>query len=91
MKEPNVPVADMLNDPSAHFPSPGEVVKDRSLSQKQKRRVLDAWETDARLLAVASEEGMAGGEPARMDEVKAAKARLPGEAAGAPASPAKSG
>ena len=91
MKKPSVPVADLLNDPSAHFASPGNVMDDGRLSDKQKRRVLDAWETDARLLAVASEEGMAGGEPTRIDQVKAAEAQLPGAAAGAPDSPAKSG
>ena len=91
MSESKVPVTDLLIDPSAHFPSPADVVKDGRLSTTQKRRVLDAWEADSRQLAVAAEEGMGGGEPARMDEVKAAKSLLEGGAAASADSPTKSG
>jgi len=34
----------------------------------------DQWELDARLLQTASEEGMGGGEPSLLDEVKQALA-----------------
>ena len=83
-------VANLIENPSAHFPSPDTVLKDRRLSPDDKKAALAQWEQDARLLAVATEEGMGGGEPARLDEVKQAQARLPGDIPPSP-SPAKSG
>jgi len=83
--------ADVLKDPSAHFPAPAEVVADAGRSLKEKREILGAWETDARLMSVAGEEGMTGGEPARLDEVKEAQAELPGRPARGAGNPGKSG
>jgi hypothetical protein len=67
---------DLIANPSAHFDLPGEIVTRPDLSDTQKKKILDAWEEDARRLAVATEEGMAGGEPSRIAEVAAAKAEL---------------
>jgi hypothetical protein len=68
--------ADAASDPASRFDAPQEIVNDASLSNAEKTRALDAWEEDARRLAVATEEGMSGGEPSRLDEVAEAKAKL---------------
>jgi hypothetical protein len=68
-----------------------DVVKDEELSIKQKKEALKEWELDAVLLAVATEKGMAGGEPSRLAEVKEAQCELPGKPAKRPSSPTKSG
>jgi hypothetical protein len=67
---------DVLANPGAHFETPLSVADTGDLSKPQKKKVLDAWEEDARRLAVATEEGMAGGEPSRLTEVAEAKAKL---------------
>ena len=84
-------ITQKLANPEAHFPSPAAVAEDAKLSTGQKRAALAIWEQDARQLAVATEEGMAGGQPARLDEVKAAQGSLPGLETAAPSSPAKTG
>lgn len=83
--------ADVLKDPTAHFPAPAEVVADATRSLKEKREILSAWETDARLLSVAGDEGMTGGESARLDEVKKAQGELPGKPVRDGRSPTKAG
>ena len=55
-----------VEDPVGNFASPSDVVKDDTLSVKQKKNALTAWEQDAVRLSVATEEGMAGGEPSRL-------------------------
>ncbi len=62
--------------PSSHYSSPMEVAAASDLSDDQKKMVLDKWEEDARRLAVATEEGMSGGEPSRLAEVQEAKTKL---------------
>jgi hypothetical protein len=47
-----------------------------SLSDVQKKKILDSWEEDARRLSVAAEEGMTGGEQSLTAEVAEAKAKL---------------
>lgn len=59
--------------PHAHFEEPAAVVDDPLLSTSEKMLALDALEQDARQLAVASSEGMSGGEPVRLNEVLVAK------------------
>lgn len=51
-------IARALKDPSAVFESPRHVVHDSRLSHGEKLRILERWETDARLLQVATEENM---------------------------------
>ena len=65
-----------VQKPSAHFDEPHEVVVDASLSQAQKIRALDILEQDARQLAEASSEGMAGGERNKLHDVLIAKDML---------------
>jgi hypothetical protein len=65
-----------LASPASHFDSPSQITSTKSLTDEQKKKALDVWEEDARRLSVATEEGMSGGEPSRMDEVAEAKAEL---------------
>jgi hypothetical protein len=67
---------DVLASPSSHYSSPMQVADASDLSDDQKKMVLDKWEEDARRLAVATEEGMSGGEPSYLAEVQEAKAKL---------------
>ena len=62
--------------PHAAFETPGEVVADPALSMKEKVAALDSLEQDARQLSVASDEGMAGGEPTGLHDVLEAKDAL---------------
>lgn len=67
---------EMLKDPKQHFGHPDAVLKSRSLSERQKMEILEAWKLDARELQVATEENMDGGEPNLLDEVVAALGQL---------------
>jgi Arc/MetJ-type ribon-helix-helix transcriptional regulator len=91
MPNPKVTPKQKVKDPVGNFGSPSDVVKDAALSVKQKKDALQEWEQDAVRLAVATEEGMAGGEPSRLAEVKDAQSELPGKPAKRPSSPTKSG
>lgn len=59
-----------------NFDAPGEVVADSSLSTQEKAKALEGLEQDARQLAIASNEGMSGGEPTALAEVLHAEAAL---------------
>ncbi|MEQ9245636.1 MAG: hypothetical protein RLO21_06575 [Nitratireductor sp.] len=59
------------------YKAPADVLADPSLSDAQKRRILESWERDARELAVAEDENMGGGEPNDLDRVLQALAELP--------------
>ncbi len=65
-----------VEKPHKHFETPQEVVLDPALSKEQKLQALDHLEQDARQLAVASSEGMSGGEGTNLREVLAAKEKL---------------
>jgi hypothetical protein len=58
-----------VRKPSAHYDEPHEVVADPSLSKAQKAEALNTLEQDARQLAEASSEGMAGGERNKLHDV----------------------
>ena len=80
-----------VKDPVGNFAAPADVVKDDALTTKQKQDALTEWEQDAVRLSVATAEGMSGGEPSRLDEVKDAQSKLPDKAAKRPSSPTKAG
>lgn len=61
-----------LKDPAGFFDTPGDVGNAANLSRQQKIEILKRWESDARLLMVASEENMQGGEPQQLQAVQAA-------------------
>lgn len=66
------PPADLtraLLDPASTFDTPEDVLRSIGLSREQKLELLYRWAYDASELAVAEEEGMAGGEPSQLDEV----------------------
>jgi hypothetical protein len=62
--------------PTKEFDRPADVLRAAHLSRAQKIAVLKQWELDARLLQTASEEGMSGGEPNLLAEVKKALGAL---------------
>ena len=62
-----------VEKPAVHFEEPHHVVADSDLSTPQKVAALDTLEQDARQLATASAEGMAGGEETKLHEVLKAK------------------
>ena len=69
-------VQQKVEQPHAHFENPAAVVVDPTLSKDDKVRALGAMEQDARQMAVASAEGMGGGEPTVLAEVLTAKEAL---------------
>lgn len=66
----------IIENPASFFDHPMDLVKSGQLTQAQKKQALEKWELDSRLLSIATEEGMSGGEPARLDEVAEAKIAL---------------
>ena len=68
--------AKALANPSSLFKRPREVVACDEFSRAEKTEILKQWELDARLLQVASEEGMGKGERSLLGEVKAAQQKL---------------
>jgi hypothetical protein len=50
--------AQKLDNPSAQFNKPIEILDDPVLSKEEKKSALDTWEQDARQLMTASNEGM---------------------------------
>jgi len=65
-----------LTNPSGVFKTPAEVVACDELSKADKTAILKQWELDARLLQVASEEGMSDGEHSLFADVKKAQSKL---------------
>lgn len=65
-----------LTNPSSIFRNPADVVHSRDFDTSEKSKILAQWELDARLLQVASEEGMGDGERSLFAEVKKAQQRL---------------
>ena len=66
-------------EPGSTYDEPADVLADDNLSSAEKRRILENWERDARELAVAEDENMAGGEPDRLGAVLEALSQLPPE------------
>ncbi len=63
-------------NPAAVFATPQDVLDHPRLMRGCKRELLRRWAWDEYLKEVAAGEGMAEGEPSRLDEVKAALLRL---------------
>ena len=63
-------------DPAAQFASPVELVADAGFSDAEKIALLRQWEYDESEIAVATEEGMPGGESALLQQIAAALATL---------------
>ena len=69
MADQPVDYEEALKDPASVFHAPGDVVTAAGLTREQKIEILKRWESDARLLMVATEENMPGGEPQQLDAV----------------------
>jgi hypothetical protein len=65
-----------VRKPSSYYDAPDKVVVDSSLSKAQKVEALNTLEQDARQLAEASSEGMAGGERNKLHDVLIAEDAL---------------
>jgi hypothetical protein len=65
-----------LTNPSSVFKSPADVVACKDLDKNEKAAILKQWEVDARLMQVATEEGMTEGERSLFSEVKKAQEKL---------------
>jgi hypothetical protein len=74
----------MSDDKRTNGDLPHAVVVDPTLSTKKKIRILQTLEQDARLMDVATAEGMIGGKPSNLRQVLDAKHQLKGEAANNP-------
>jgi hypothetical protein len=61
-----------LVNPAAVFSRPADVLGHSRLMSGCKREILQRWAWDEHLKEIAAGEGMAEGEPSRLDEVKAA-------------------
>lgn len=75
-------------NPAAVFASPEEVVRHPLLTIDCKREILWRWAWDEYLLDLANADGMAEGEPSRLDEVRAALRLVNQEWRPDPAAPA---
>jgi hypothetical protein len=62
--------------PTTVFDAPEDVVESTDLTKREKVRILEQWESDAKSLQRATDEGMCGGKRPRLDEVKAAQTDL---------------
>ncbi len=84
-----------FGDVSRIFKSPRAVLEASDLDRQQKIDLLKQWETDLRLLMVASEENMTGNVPGRtaelLREVLRGLTTLGVDEGQAPAAPTKSG
>jgi hypothetical protein len=67
---------DVVADPAKTFDHPMQVIQAPELSPAQKAKALETWETDEKALQRASDEGMTGGAPPRLHEVRKAKLQL---------------
>jgi len=80
-----------LTSPSGVFKTPDEVTACKDLSKDEKAAILKQWELDARLLQVASEEGMSEGEGSLFADVKKAQSKLDVEVLEEDGAPTKAG
>ena len=75
-------------NPASVFDTPHDVVRYPLLTIDCKREILQRWAWDEYLIDLAEAEGMAGGEPLRLDEVKAALRLVSSKRSPDPAAPA---
>jgi hypothetical protein len=69
-----------LLDPAGTFGQPDDIVRHPDLPRGTKIRLLKEWESGARELAVAEDEGMGGGEESMLNRVRKAIAALGADA-----------
>ncbi|MGH8189260.1 MAG: hypothetical protein ACREUC_22075 [Steroidobacteraceae bacterium] len=69
-------VEQAISDPTRAYATPMDVVRDDDLSVAEKRKILESWKHDARLLSTAQDENMAGGERPQLQDVSVALTEL---------------
>ena len=69
MADRRIDFEEALKDPGRFFDAPDEVVNAAGLTREQKLEILRRWDADARLLMVASDENMPGGELQQLQAV----------------------
>jgi len=65
-----------LGNPQAVYDRPGDVLRDGSLTNEQKRKVLRGWEAEAIHLQESDAEGFGGGEHSHLDDIERALEQL---------------
>ncbi len=65
-KRPDVDA--LVLDPSAHFPSPDDVLTAAGLGEADRLRILESWVEDARRISESEAENMAGRKRPRLRE-----------------------
>ncbi len=68
--------AKALDDPATQFAAPADIVAATGLTNEQKIALLRQWQFDESEIAVATEEGMPGGESRLLQQIAAAIAAL---------------
>jgi hypothetical protein len=69
-------VESAISDPTRHYRSPMDVVRDDELDVQEKRKILESWKKDAELLSTAQSENMSGGERPQLQDVSLALGEL---------------
>ncbi len=64
------PLDDVLADPACCFATPYEVTKSQFYTAEEKLKILRQMEEDAENMAVATAEGMEGGEESNLSKIK---------------------
>ncbi|HEV7691987.1 MAG TPA: hypothetical protein VGO52_14220 [Hyphomonadaceae bacterium] len=62
-------VEDMITNPTRHFDHPADVLNEPTLTNDDKRRILESWQLDAQRLAESTAENMSGGEETDLRDV----------------------
>lgn len=62
-------IDELVANPHRHFGHPSEVLSEPTLTNDEKRRILESWKLDARRLAESTAENMAGGEETDLRDV----------------------
>ena len=83
----SIDYAKALDDPAAQFAAPDDIVAATGFTIEQKIALLRQWQFDESEIAVATEEGMPGGESRLLQQIAAAIAALDPD--GASAAPTK--
>lgn len=68
--------AHALENPSRVYRAPADVLRDTTLDDTTRRRILEGWALDERRLMVSTEENMAGGRANRLGAVMRALREL---------------
>lgn len=69
-------IEDLISHPTRYFSNPREVLHDQTLTQTDKRKILESWKLDASRLAESTAENMSGGEEEDLRDVSKALLEL---------------